>query len=78
MARYVGQPVLSIVLVDVSPGGGFTLDDVTLMARQFPTIPVVAVVPPRNKEDLEYEALRAGACDYLIKGGSSLRAYSRG
>lgn len=67
LARYVGQPVLSIVLVDVSPGGGFTLDDVTLMARQFPTIPVVAVVP-RNKEDLEYEALRAGACDYLIKG----------
>jgi PAS domain S-box-containing protein len=67
LAELAGQRILPVLLVDLSSVGGFTVDTVAMMARDFPAVPVVAVVPP-NKNDLEYEALCAGACDYLIKG----------
>jgi PAS domain S-box-containing protein len=67
LAGLVGQRVLPVLFVDLSSAGGFTVDTVAMMVRDFPAVPVVAVVA-RNRDDLEYEALAAGACDYLIKG----------
>jgi CheY-like chemotaxis protein len=67
LAGLAGQRVLPVLLVDLFSAGGFTVDTVAMMVRDFPAVPVVAVVA-RNRDDLEYEALAAGACDYLIKG----------
>jgi PAS domain S-box-containing protein len=76
LVRLAGQRILPILLIDISADSGFNVDTVARMAQEFPAVPVVAAVPC-NQDDLEYEALCTGACDYFVKGAITPSIFAR-
>ena len=79
----VAQAEPDVVLMDIAMPGMSGLDATREIHRRFPSVSVV-IVTMHERDDYFFEALRAGASGYVLKGAdieellSAVRAASRG